>query len=64
MAAKKVKTKGDAMAVASKKQKISSVMQKGMTTPAFDGTKKRPKKKVGSYNVDHASKKPARTHKI
>jgi hypothetical protein len=64
MAAKKVKAKGDAMAAASKKQKLSNVMQKGMTTPMIDGSKKRPKKKMGSYNVDHAAKKPARTHKI
>jgi hypothetical protein len=64
MATKKGSSKKDPMAVASKKQKVTNIMQKGMTTPSFDGGKNRPKKKMGSYNVDHAPKKPARTHKM
>lgn len=61
---KKKTGKADPMAAASKKQKVTSLMKKGMTTPSFDGNKDRPKKKTGSYNVDHASKKSARTHKM
>jgi hypothetical protein len=64
MAMKKKSGKADPMVVASKKQKVTNVMQKGMSTPSIDGTKARPKKKTGSYNVDHATKKPARTHKM
>jgi len=64
MAMKKKSGKADPAAVASKKQKVTGIMQKGMVTPTFDGTKNRPKKKEGSYNVDHAPKKPTRTHKM
>jgi hypothetical protein len=64
MAMKKKSGKADPAAVASKKQKVTGLMQKDMTTPMFDGTKNRPKKKMGSYNVDHAPKKSSRTHKM
>jgi|LakMenE01Jun11ns_1017448.scaffolds.fasta_scaffold9880116_5 hypothetical protein len=63
MAMKKKTSKGDPAAAASKKQKLTGLMQKGMTTPTFDGTKNRPKKKMGSYNADNAPKKSARTYK-
>ena len=64
MSMKKKTGKADPMAVASKKQKVTNLMKKDMTTPSFEGNKNRPKKKTGSYNVDHAPKKPARTHKM
>jgi hypothetical protein len=44
MAMKKKTSKGDPAAAASKKQKVTGLMQKGMTTPMFDGKKNRPKK--------------------
>ena len=44
MAMKKKSGKADPAAVASKKQKVTGMMQKGMTTPMFDGKKNRPKK--------------------
>lgn len=64
MAMKKKSGKADLMVAASKKQKVTNLMQKDMTTLSFDGTKNRSKKKTGSYNVDHAPKKPTRTHKM
>jgi hypothetical protein len=63
MAMKKKSGKADPTAVASKKQKVTGMMQKSMTTPTFDGTKNRPKKKMGSYNADNAPKKSPRTYK-
>jgi hypothetical protein len=44
MAMKKKTSKGDPAAAASKKQKVTGLIQKGMTTPMFDGKKNRPKK--------------------
>ena len=47
---KKKSGKADPAAVASKKQKITALMQKGMTTPMFDGKKTRPKKSSKQRN--------------
>lgn len=44
MAMKKNSGKADQAAIASKKQKVTAMMQKGMTTLMFDGKKNRPKK--------------------
>jgi hypothetical protein len=64
MAMKKKNGKVDPMVAASRKQKVTNLMKKGMGPVTMDGSKKHPSKKVGSYNVDHAPKKPTRTHKI
>jgi len=64
MAAKKKNGKVDPMVAASKKQKVTNLMKKSMGPVTMDGTKKHPTKKMGSYNVDHAPKKSARTHKM
>jgi hypothetical protein len=64
MAAKKKSGKVDPMVTASRKQKVTNLMKKSMGPVTMDGSKKHPTKKMGSYNVDHAPKKPTRTHKI
>ena len=64
MAMKKKSGKIDPMVTASRKQKVTNLMKKSMSPVTMDGSKKHPKKKMGSYNVDHAPKKPARTHKM
>jgi hypothetical protein len=64
MAMKKKTGKMDPMAAASKKQKVTNLMKKSMGPVTMDGSKKSPKKKMGSYNVDHSPRKSARTHKM
>jgi hypothetical protein len=48
MAMKKKSGKTNPMAAASKKQKVTNLMKKYMAPVTFDGTKKRPTKKMGS----------------